>query len=147
MNVVWRAWRCPPAPGASMAFLAWHERFSLGQPEIDQQHLKCFELVNHFDDVIQMGLTAELGPILDDLIQVASAHFDHEEQVMASIGFPGLPEHRKMHSELLKQVREMRTRMAAGGHVGTKSVVRFLADWLTNHILREDKEYKPYLRP
>ncbi len=35
--------------------------------------------------------------------------------------------------------------MMVGGHVSPKAVVRFLADWLTSHILREDMEYKPFL--
>jgi hemerythrin len=35
--------------------------------------------------------------------------------------------------------------MTEGGHISTKAIVRFLADWLTSHILREDLEYKPFL--
>jgi|ERR1035438_5817871 hemerythrin-like metal-binding protein len=128
-----------------MAFLSWHERYSVGHAELDAQHKKLFELVNHFDDVIQMGLTAELGLIMDDLIAATVLHFRWEEDLMLQAGFPSLFEHKKMHDDLLKQIKEARTRMQAGGHVGTKSVVRFLADWLTNHILREDLELKPYL--
>jgi hemerythrin-like metal-binding protein len=128
-----------------MAFLPWHERYSVGHAELDGQHKKLFELVNHFDDVIQMGLVDELGRIVDDLIAETTAHFQNEEELMRQVGFPKLPEHKNMHEDLIKQIREVRVKMKAGGHVGTKSVVRFLADWLTNHILREDMELKPYL--
>jgi hemerythrin-like metal-binding protein len=128
-----------------MAFLPWHERYRVGHAELDGQHKKLFELVNHFDDVIQMDLADELGRIMEDLIAETAAHFKKEEELMLMVGFPKLSEHRKMHEDLLKQIKEVQTKMKAGGHVSTKSVVRFLADWLTNHILREDMELKPYL--
>jgi len=130
-----------------MAFLSWHERFSVGHAELDQQHGRLFELVNHFDDVIRMGMHEELPRILDDLIDLSEAHFRFEEGLLLGSGFPHLIDHRKMHDELLDQVRKMRVSMTAGGHVSHKAVVRFLADWLTNHILREDREYKAYLTP
>ncbi|NWJ39397.1 MAG: hemerythrin family protein [Geothrix sp.] len=129
-----------------MAFLSWHQRFSVGHAEIDQQHRRLFELVNHFDDVIQMGMPGELPHIVEDIISLGDAHFRFEEGVIQDTGFPRVAEHRKMHAELLDQIRVMQTRLMAGGHVSHKAVVRFLADWLTNHILREDMEYKPYLR-
>ncbi len=128
-----------------MAFLSWHERYSVGHTELDDQHRKLFELANHFDDVIQLGLTEELGRVLDDLIADTQTHFQREEELMAQVGFPRLLEHARVHDDLTRQVMEVRAKMKAGGHVGTKSVVRFLADWLTNHILREDLEYRPYL--
>ncbi len=128
-----------------MAFLSWHERFGVGHAEIDLQHRRLFELVNHFDDVIQMGMHEELPHIVDDLISLSEAHFRFEEGLIQRSGFPRVAEHRKMHDELLDQVRMMRRSMMVGGHVSHKAVVRFLADWLTNHILREDMEYKAYL--
>ena len=130
-----------------MAFLSWHERFSVGHAELDQQHRRLFELVNHFDDVIQMGMPEELPHIVDDLIRLTEAHFRFEMGLIQDTGFPRVVEHGKMHEELLDQVRVMRRSMMVGGHVSPKAVVRFLADWLTSHILREDMEYKPFLTP
>jgi hemerythrin-like metal-binding protein len=129
-----------------MAFLSWHERYSVGHAELDAEHKRLFELVNHFDDVIQMELAGELGLILDDIVSSTVAHFRREEDLMKQAGFPRLAEHKDMHHELINQIMEERAKMKKGGHVGTKSVVRFLADWLTNHIIREDMEYKPYLK-
>lgn len=128
-----------------MAFLSWHERYRLGHGEIDQQHLQLFERVNHFDDLIQMGLDHELGPVLDDIIGLTKAHFAFEENLLRQVGFPRIDGHEAIHQELLHQVRAMRARLRSGGHGSYKAVVRFLADWLTNHILREDLEYRPYL--
>lgn len=128
-----------------MAFLSWHERFSLGNAEIDAQHKKLFELVNHFDDAIKEGRTEELGRILDDLLANTVLHFEFEETLLKQRGFPKRAEHERMHRELMAQIRDLRHVMAEGGHISTKAIVRFLADWLTSHILREDLEYKPYL--
>lgn len=128
-----------------MAFLSWHERYRLGHGDIDQQHLQLFERVNHFDDLIQMGLDQELGPVLDDIIGLAEAHFTFEVNLLMEVGYPRADEHKGIHTDLLRQVQAMRARMRSGGHASHKAVVRFLADWLTNHILREDLEYRPYL--
>ena len=130
-----------------MAFLSWHERYSVGHAEIDLQHRRLFELVNHFDDVIQMELPGELPHIVDDLIRLSEAHFHYEEGLLQDTGFPLVAEHRKIHRELLDQLRGMQSSMLVGGHVSHKAVVRFLADWLTNHILREDMGYRSYLIP
>jgi hemerythrin-like metal-binding protein len=128
-----------------MAFLSWHDRFSMGHADMDLQHQRLFELVNLFDDVIQMGMAAELNRILDDIIKLGVEHFRDEEELLRVVGFPQTAEHIQMHEELLGQVRKLRTSLSAGGHASPKAVVRFLADWLTYHILREDMEYKPYL--
>jgi len=129
-----------------MAYLSWHDRYLLGHPEVDAQHRKLFELVGHFDDVVQMGMPEELGRIMDDLILCASDHFSYEEEWMEQVRYPGRLEHRRMHQELIQQLEEMTARMKAGGHLSMKSFVRFLVDWLTNHIMREDRELKPYIR-
>ncbi|GLH72634.1 hypothetical protein GETHLI_11360 [Geothrix limicola] len=130
-----------------MAFLSWHERFSLDDAEIDGQHRILFELVNGFDDAIQMGMPEELSRILDDLIAFTVEHFAYEEARLKAAGFPGAAEHEQLHRDLLLQVRDLRSRMKVGGHVSAKSIVRFLADWLTSHIMREDMAFKPYLNP
>jgi hemerythrin-like metal-binding protein len=81
-----------------------------------------------------------------DIIASATEHFRFEETVMEQIGFPDRPGHSRMHGELINQLRQMRVEMKAGGHVSTKSVAMSLVDWLSYHILREDMEYKAYLK-
>ena len=129
-----------------MAFLSWHDRYRLGHAEIDAQHRQLFEVVNHFDDVIEMDMPTELGRIVDDLIASATEHFRCEEALMEQIEFPDRSGHCRMHEELISQLRQMRAKMKAGGHLSAKSVAMFLVDWLTYHILREDMEFKPYLK-
>jgi len=128
-----------------MAILSWHDRYCLGHAELDAQHRKLFELVNHFDDVIQMDMPAELVRIVDDLIASTIEHFRFEEGVMEQVGFPDRSAHSKMHEDLIGQLRQMRAKLKSGGHVSTKSVAMSLVDWLTYHILREDMEFKAYL--
>ena len=129
-----------------MAILSWHDRYRLGHAEIDAQHRKLFELVNHFGDVIEMDMPAELGRIVGDIIASAGVHFKFEEAVMVQIGFPDRSGHSRMHGELIGQLRQMRAEMKAGGHLSTKFVAMSLVDWLTYHILREDMDYKAYLK-
>jgi len=129
-----------------MAFLTWHERYSVGNADLDLQHRELFDFVNHFAEVDRTGKSSESGRILDDLIARTVEHFKSEETVMLQIGFPQVLEHKKTHEELIKQVKELRAKMKVGGHLTLISIVRFLADWLMNHIMREDMEYKPYVK-
>ncbi len=129
-----------------MSFLSWHDRYLIGHAEVDAQHRKLFELVNHFDDVVQMDMPDELGRILDDILICSSDHFRFEEALMEELRYPGLFEHRRQHQELVEQLQQMVVRMKAGGHLSTRSFIRFLVDWLANHILREDMMIRPYLK-
>jgi hemerythrin-like metal-binding protein len=129
-----------------MAFLSWHARYTLGHADIDTQHRKLFELVNHFDEVNKMGMTEELPRILEDILTYTLGHFRFEEELMEKVGFPQLSGHQKVHVELIRQARDMQEKMKRGGHVSATAVARFLSDWLTNHIIREDMEYRPYLK-
>lgn len=129
-----------------MAFLSWHDRYSMGHAEIDTQHRKLFELVNHFDDVVKLSLPEEPTRVLDDLIAATRAHFEFEERLIEAAGFPQAASHKKVHAELISQIQDMQRKMKRGGHLSSTAIARFLADWLTNHIIREDREYKPYLK-
>ena len=129
-----------------MTFLTWHERYSVGNADIDHQHRELFDFVNQLAEVGRPGMSSESGRILDDLIAHTVEHFKFEESLMLQIGFPNAIDHKKMHEELLKQVKELRAKMKVGGHLTLISIVRFLADWLMNHIMREDMDYMPCLK-
>jgi hemerythrin len=129
-----------------MAFLSWHARYLIGHAEVDAQHRKLFELVNHFGDVVQMDMPEELGRILDDILICSIDHFRFEEEVMEELRYPGLLEHKRQHQELVQQLQQRGVQMMAGGHLSTRSFTRFLVDWLANHILREDMMLRPYLK-
>lgn len=129
-----------------MAFIDWNDRFSVGHAEIDKQHKKLFKLVNNVADLVKMGITPELKKIIADLTSYTLEHFRFEEKVMRDSGYKDLASHIKKHEDLVKEVSALQLKLKAGERVSMMSVTRFLADWLTNHIMKEDMEYKPFLK-
>lgn len=129
-----------------MAFMEWNERYSVGHSEIDKQHKRLFELVNNVADMVKMGVTPELERILADLTSYTLDHFKYKEKIMRDSGYPDLPAHLTKHENLVKEVSALQLKLKSGERVSMMGVTRFLADWLTNHIIKEDLQYRPFLK-
>ena len=129
-----------------MAFMEWNERFSVGHVEIDKQHKRLFELVNSVSDMIKMGMTPELDRVISELTSYTLEHFRFEEKVMRDHNFSDLSAHIKKHEDLVKEVAAFQLKLKAGERVSLMSITRFLADWLTNHIMKEDFAYRSAIK-
>lgn len=120
-------------------------RYRVGVPQVDREHQRLFEIIaevntglEHADD--KARATALRGAI-SELIEYTRSHFASEEALMANAGFPALATHRILHSELLKRVREMQMRIEIGDESASLDLSRFLAGWLTEHILTADRAF------
>jgi hemerythrin len=130
-----------------MPFALWSSSYETGQPEIDRQHRRLFEMINELHEAMGHGRGREtLGPVLKNLAEYTVDHFATEEAFMQSIGYPDLPEHRAKHEALVKQVNEFMVRFSAGYLTLPSTLSRFLADWLKHHIREEDLAYIVWMR-
>ena len=84
--------------------------------------------------------------IIDELMNYASYYFYFEEQVMESVGFLDLIEHRKIHQGFVNWLTEVRKEFLIYRYnqLGQR-ILNFLRDWIRNHILDEDQRFRPYL--
>ena len=112
---------------------------------MDREHQRLFEIIaevnaglDHADDKAR---AATLRHAIGELIEYTRSHFASEEALMTNAGFPGLGDHQHLHSDLLKRVREMQMRIEIGDESATLDLSRFLASWLTEHILTADREF------
>ena len=71
-------------------------------------------------------------------------HFTVEEALMKSVGYPGLADHLAEHAVFRAKLRELQTESV--GHDISHDAVKFLSDWLCDHIARVDMAYVPYLK-
>jgi hemerythrin len=120
-------------------------RYRVGIPQVDREHQRLFEIIaevnkglDHADDAAR---GAALRRVIGELIEYTRSHFASEEALMTNAGFPSLATHRLLHGELLKRVREMQMRIEIGDESATLDLSRFLASWLTEHILTADREF------
>jgi hemerythrin len=59
--------------------------------------------------------------------------------------YPGYAAQRSQHIDLTRQVLELRSQFATGQTVITIDVMKFLKDWLVDHIQGSDKPLGAYL--
>lgn len=130
-----------------MPLIEWSAELSVGINSIDEQHKKLVNMINALNDAMLTDSShAILGKIFTGLATYTQQHFTYEENMFAEYGYVDSVEHKRQHSELIAQVLELKQRFIENPQ-GTMSVdlMLFLKRWLTNHIMRTDKEYAEFL--
>ena len=129
-----------------MPLITWNETLSVNVQEIDSQHKHLVELINQLHDAMSQGRGREvMGKVLEGLIDYTRTHFATEERLIAAHAYPGLPRQKAEHDALTKKVLDLQSQFLAGQGVLTLEVMKFLKDWLSNHILEVDKQFGVYL--
>lgn len=131
-----------------MGFTEWNPRFSVNNPEMDEQHKAIFGLVNILHEGIATRKTIDrLGGTIQELIDYTERHFAEEEHLMRQYHYPDYERHKLAHEQLLGQVLEFERKFHAGDNTFSAEMFQFLvSDWLVKHILGTDKTYAPFLK-
>ncbi len=123
-----------------MPLITWNDRLSVGYQPIDDQHRRLVELINQLHDAMTQGKGHEsLGKTLDGLVDYTQTHFASEEAMMQACGYSGYAGQKAQHVELTRKVLELRSQFHTGQTVITMDVMKFLKEWLVNHIQHADK--------
>lgn len=129
-----------------MPLITWNERLSVGYQPIDAEHERLVELINRLHDAMTQGKGRQaLGEVLDGMIEYTQTHFASEEAMMLEHEYPGYARQKAEHTALMRKVLELRSQYHTGQTVVTMDVMRFLKDWLVNHIQESDKAAGTYL--
>jgi hemerythrin-like metal-binding protein len=103
-------------------------------------------ILNDLYDAMMKGHAKDAtGPLLRKLVKYTHDHFESEEAMMAAADYSGLAGHRREHQALSKQVGDYGSRFERGECAVNIELLRFLRNWLTNHIQQSDKLYGPRL--
>lgn len=120
--------------------------YSVNIKLIDEQHEVIFNYINQIHKGIKQRKTiSELARTIKELAQFTVKHFAQEEEYMTKYNYPDYQEHKGIHTNLLKKVNEVVTKIDANEEVDLVSVLIFLKDWLQVHILKVDRKYSPFL--
>jgi hemerythrin-like metal-binding protein len=124
-----------------MAFFVWNEDLSVGNTSIDNDHHHFIGLLNNLYNAMDMGRGPDvLGTVLNDLIQYTREHFKREEDVMQDLNYTEFLEHKKEHEKLAITVLEMQREFMAGETRLAVGLLKYLFDWLFEHIMNVDKK-------
>ncbi len=126
--------------------LEWSDALSVNIPEIDAEHQHFIHLINQLNEAIIARMELEeikrrMQAILDD----ATAHFSHEEDLFREWGYPEAAYHTNQHTRTLRLLREIMGLIQCGG-VEYEWIAAGLKvkQALIDHLLTEDMKYRDY---
>jgi len=130
-----------------MKAIQWSDDLSVGIEEIDDDHHRLIQCLDDLFTACSAGQgPAVLKKILASLMQYTREHFSHEEDVMRKVGYPNLEDHRAAHAELVTELDDIIEQFAINNsHELSNKTLQFLEDWLTHHILIEDKKIGKFI--
>ncbi len=112
---------------------------------MDDQHRKLVDMLNDLNSAVLEGLSKQkVLHILDGLADYAVEHFREEEAMMRQTKYPDYDAHIQIHKVFVDKVVQTKADFEQGRGMVASEIVRFLVDWLINHIGKTDKKYGPY---
>lgn len=125
--------------------MEWKKEYELGVELIDKQHQELFRAANRVLGIVDAGDDERSHRACEQAIKYLKTytlqHFQDEEFYQISVGCEGYPRHKAYHDEFRKTIL-MQEQLMIADHFSRDSVMDFmniLADWLVNHIMKEDQ--------
>ncbi|MGP1594811.1 MAG: bacteriohemerythrin [Treponema sp.] len=125
-------------------FVTWDTSYDLGIEVIDKQHKHLVNLMNQLYNACldDKGVLDEtFKSVMKELVDYVVFHFKDEEKIMEAINYAGLKAHKQTHERFIKEILTSVQAYQNGKQLVPNTFVRFLRDWLFNHILVDDKDW------
>jgi hemerythrin len=128
-----------------MPYISWDDSMSVGVKQFDADHQKLISYINKLHTALLAGDgAAVMGDLLNALFDYTVIHFAAEEKSMDVYGYPGLPQQKAQHEDLIRRLREFNEQYRSGKTSFSLTLMSFLKDWLINHINGSDRMYKDF---
>ena len=123
--------------------IEWSETYSVGIPQIDEEHMRLIHLINAFNEARFKGESKQiLAKTFDNLIAYSLEHFRNEENLLKDYKYPKIEDHISAHRKLMETVLDLNKDKT---YLFPNTISDFLRHWLIDHIMKCDKEYQQYL--
>lgn len=124
--------------------LVWNNRYNIGVDMIDNEHKKLFRILKKLFDFGQEELKSQwvCREAVKYFKEHALAHFQDEENYMASIGYSGFEMHKRIHTNFRDTTLPALEKELEMSNYSEDAVEHFLgvcAGWLIGHTLIEDQ--------
>lgn len=130
-----------------MPLILWSSIFSIGVEQIDEQHRRMIAIANTlYEALTEHRGDATLGELFDELRDHIATHFASEEEYMERIGYPLLEVQRRQHQALADRAHELAEAHRLGQKRLSPEVMHLLRDWVTEHLLSDDRKIGEFVR-
>jgi hemerythrin-like metal-binding protein len=132
--------------------IEWSEKMLTGISQIDTQHRFLVDTLRTANNRLLNDHEGPLlGEIAKDLLTYAIMHFETEENLMQRHGyaeaFPDLAKvHVAQHRDFSHQVVAVCDNLREGRQVSRIDVLKYLNEWLRNHVLGIDQKLGAFVR-
>ena len=122
----------------------WRDEYSLGIPEIDNQHKTLIGLFDAIEEAVKLGESWSTTYFhIAELRDFARFHFACEEALMRVFDFPDSSLHTAEHTHFLKFLSEMENSSLRKSV--EKDLVKLLRSWVTKHIVGSDRDFSRHV--
>jgi len=122
----------------------WRDEYSLGIPEIDNQHKTLIGLFDAIEEAVKQGESWSTTYFhIAELRDFARFHFACEEALMRVFDFPDSSLHTAEHTHFLKFLSEMENNSLRKSV--EKDLVKLLRSWVTKHIVGSDRDFSRHV--
>lgn len=129
-----------------MTFIQFDDSLKVGNKLIDQEHATLIEYINLLQRAVENDTSVKVvGQVLEGLTEYTKTHFFVEEELMQAFDYPDKGKHVLAHEGFRVKLADLIKNYNSGDAQITGSVLGFLKEWLTEHILKIDKQLSDYL--
>ncbi len=125
--------------------IVFTDEYRTGIELVDEEHARLFEIIRQTKEVISAQFLHdkydEIVNILNELREYTILHFQDEENYMEQIGYEGLELQCAAHTAFVDRLNAIRLDDVDDNQKEyLDELLEFLLKWLTNHILKMDKQ-------
>ena len=123
--------------------ITWDDSFNVGHSMIDSQHKRLFELVQELYELTMLPKEVRdngASTILQECAGYINYHFTCEEKLMRDTQYEDATSHISQHKAFNAYITATMGDSSRGSEIDVEKFYDFLADWLKNHIVSEDKK-------
>jgi hemerythrin len=129
-----------------MAFIDWTANYSVKVDAMDEQHKKLIALINELHEAMKTGQGKEVtSRVLTNLVRYTQTHFTAEEKLLEQYHYPKLGEQKIAHKGFVAKIQETQKKAETTTIGVNNDLLKFLKDWLINHIEGSDKQYGEHI--
>ncbi len=127
---------------AEISLFTWDKALETGIEAVDSHHRREFEALNHYFNDLMQGNGREAAQAAIRLIDLdMPEHFQKEEEAMRRGGYADLPRHRDAHQAFFRRYETLKRQVEQGEPEAAAALFEFVAQWLKEHIVKEDKAF------
>ena len=127
--------------------ISWSNEFNVGHKVLDYQHRELVSITNDFYTGSKKGgilAKAYFWKTLQKAVAYVETHFSTEEELMLKMNYPGYAEHKKEHEDFIYNVTEQIRMFDETDNPDHNIFIKYLIDWIIQHIANSDKKLAPY---